>query len=111
MEMFKDNKFTILREDGTQITCDVLFTFDSEETGKSYVVYTDGTRDEGGNIQVFASVYDPTGENLRLQPVETEREWVIIESILRNLQNQIMAKANGETADTYDPYDTIIEEE
>ena len=109
MEMFKDNKFTILREDGTPITCDVLFTFDSEETGKSYVVYTDGTRDEGGNIQVFASVYDPTGENLRLMPVETEREWTVIETILNNLQNQIMAKANGVDADTYDPFDTITE--
>ena len=43
MEMFKDNKFTVLRDDGTSVTCDVLFTFDSEETGKSYVVYTDGT--------------------------------------------------------------------
>ena len=109
MEMFKDNKFTVLREDGTSVTCDVLFTFDSEETGKSYVVYTDNTKDEGGNVQVFASVYDPTGENLRLMPVETEQEWVIIETILNNLQNQIMAKANGVEADTYDPFDTITE--
>ena len=109
MEMFMDNKFPVLRDDGTSVTCDVLFTFDSEETGKSYVVYTDNTRDAGGNIQVFASVYDPTGENLRLMPVETEQEWVIIETILNNLQNQIMAKANGVEADTYDPFDTITE--
>ena len=111
MEMFKDNKFTVLRDDGTEITCDVLFTFDSEETGKSYVVYTDGTKDEGGNVQIFASVYDPTGENLKLMPVETEQEWVIIETILRNLQNQIMAKAMGVEPEDYDPFDTIIEEE
>ena len=44
-------------------------------------------------------------------PVETEQEWVIIETILRNLQNQIMAKAMGVEPEDYDPFDTIIEEE
>ncbi len=38
---------------------ELLFTFVSEETEKSYVVYTDGSEDEEGNMRVYAASYDP----------------------------------------------------
>lgn len=110
MSFFQNNQFTVMKDDGTQMVCDILFTFDNEETGKSYVVYTDNTHDETGNVQVFASVYDPSGENLRLMPIETEQEWKIIETILSTLQEEIQRKA-GQNVPTDDDYDTIIEEE
>ena len=53
------NTFKIINDNGEEIICDVLFTFDSEETKKSYIVYTDNSKDEQGNIQVYASIYDP----------------------------------------------------
>ena len=37
----KENTFKMMTEDGQEITCNVLFTFDSEETKKSYIAYTD----------------------------------------------------------------------
>ena len=37
--MEEKNTFTVLDENGKEITCEVLFTFDSEETKKSYIVY------------------------------------------------------------------------
>ena len=57
-----DNKniLKVINEDGIEIICDVLFTFDNADTGKSYIVYTDNTKDESGNVQVYASIYDPT---------------------------------------------------
>ena len=94
-----DNKFKVINEDGIEITCDILFTFDSEETGKSYIVYTDNTTDEFGNTQVFASIYDKTQVNPRLQPIETDVEWKIVETILNCLQEMIQAKMNGEDYD------------
>lgn len=88
MEENKKGLFTIVNEEGKEIECEVLFTFDSEETKKSYIVYTDNTKDETGSTKVYASVFDPTGKDLSLQPIETEKEWIIIENILSKLQSK-----------------------
>ena len=45
----KASSFTVINKEGKEVKCDVLFTFDSEETGKSYMVYTDNTKDDKGN--------------------------------------------------------------
>lgn len=89
----QQNSFKVINDEGKEIVCDVLFTFDSEETNKSYIVYTDNSTDEEGNVQVFASIYDPKQENPRLDPIETDQEWKIIETILNTLQEEIKKKA------------------
>jgi len=89
------NKFTVLDENGNETVCDVLFTFDSDETGKSYLVYTDNSKDSEGNIQVFASVFDPTKEETKLEPIESEKEWKIIETILSTLQEEVKGKESS----------------
>ena len=95
--MEEKNTFTIINDEGKEVTCEILFTFDSEETNKSYIVYTDNTKDEAGNIQVFASIYDPKQESPKLEPIETEQEWKIIETILNTLQEEIKKKATTNT--------------
>lgn len=88
----KDEKkgiFTIVNDEGKEIECEVLFTFDSDETKKSYIVYTDNSLDEDGNTKVYASVYDPTGQDASLLPVETEKEWLVIENILSTVQEKL----------------------
>ena len=82
-------KFTIKNDQGVELECDVLFTFDNEENNKSYIVYTDNTVDEAGNIKVYANIFDPTGENSELGAVETEKEWKLIEKLLSSLQEKI----------------------
>ena len=90
--MSEKNTIKVTNSDGEQIVCDILFTFDSEETGKSYIVYTDNSTDAEGNVQVFASIYDPKQENPKLDPIETDAEWKIIETILNTLQEEIKKK-------------------
>lgn len=92
----ENNSFKFINEQGVEVTCDILFTFDSEETKKSYVVYTDNSKDAEGNIQVFASVYHPNEQNSKLEPIETEQEWKIIETILETLQEEIKKKSEEE---------------
>ncbi len=87
--------FKILGEDGKEIECEVLFTFESDETKKNYIVYTDNTLDEQGNTKVYASIYNPNEENTNLIPIETEKEWKIIETILEELQQQARESLNG----------------
>ena len=47
--------------------------------------------DEDGNIKVYASIYEPNedgtiNENTTLIPIETDKEWEIIQTILTELQ-------------------------
>lgn len=84
----KENTFSMIDENGVETEFDVLFTFDDESNGKSYIVYTDNSRDEKGNIEVYASIYFPYSSSMRLMPVETEEEWNTIEKILDKLQKQ-----------------------
>ena len=46
------NSFTIIDDKGVERSYDVLFTFDNDETKKSYIVYTDNTTDSTGNVEV-----------------------------------------------------------
>lgn len=86
------NTFTMIDENNNEITYDVLFTFESDETKKNYIVYTDQSKDDAGNIQVFASIYDPEDPNSKLEAIETEKEWKVIETILSTLQDEVKKK-------------------
>ena len=90
-----ENTFKIINDNGEEVMCDVLFTFDSEETKKSYIVYTDNSKDAEGNVQVFASIYDPNKEDQKLEPIQTEQEWKVIETILNTLQEEIKKKIDS----------------
>jgi len=84
----EENKFKIIDKKGKEIEFEVLFTFESDETKKNYMVYTDNTKDKDGNTRVYASVFVPNKEPLELLPVETEREWKVIETILESIQDE-----------------------
>ena len=95
--MMDKNTFTVMDENGKEVTCEVLFTFDSEETKKNYIVYTDNKVDEvTGNIEVYASIYDPNDPKSRLEAIKTEKEWKVIETILETLQEEVKKKKNDE---------------
>ncbi len=93
--MMEDNgKLKITNDRGETLECDVLFTFDSDETNKSYIAYTDNTTDEAGNVKVYANIYDPTGEDLSLKPLTSDKEWKVIENILISVQEKVR-ESNG----------------
>ncbi|HHW69448.1 MAG TPA: DUF1292 domain-containing protein [Tenericutes bacterium] len=81
--------FKVIDNEGKEVECEVLFTFESEETNKNYMVYTDNTIDEEGNTRVYASIYNPEEEEPKLIPIETDKEWKIIETILDELQSEV----------------------
>lgn len=88
----KKNTFTMIDQDGNEVVYDVLFTFESDETNKNYIVYTDQSKDESGNIQVYASIYDPENPSANFEAIKTEKEWKVIETILETLQEEIKKK-------------------
>ena len=89
--------FKVINNEGKEVTCNVLFTFDSDETKKSYIVYTDNSKDANGNVQVYASIFNPNDPNTKLEPIETEKEWKVIETILSTIQEEVKNKKEEET--------------
>lgn len=98
----KENTFKMVNEDGQEITCNVLFTFDSEETKKSYMAYTDNTYEEDGSIKAYAAVYHPEDMSLGFEPIETEKEWKVVETILQTIQEEVRNKMNQPQTDQQD---------
>ena len=92
----KKNSFSLVDENGVETVYDVLFTFESDETGKNYIVYTDNSKDDAGNLEVYASTYDPENPHSKLEAIKTEKEWKVIETILDTLQEEVRNKKNKE---------------
>ena len=88
--------FKALNKDGVEVECEVLFTFESDETKKNYMVYTDNTTDENGNVRVYASIYNPDQPESDLIPIESVAEWNIIETILEEIQAEVRESASEE---------------
>ena len=86
--MDKNGKIKITDQNGKSIECDVLFTFDSDETNKSYIVYTDNEVDELGNIKVYANTFDPLSDSGKLGTIDTEEEWATIEQIFDSIKDE-----------------------
>ena len=86
--MNKDGKILIKDKDNITHECDILFTFDSDETKKSYIVYTDNTKDELGNIKVYANTFDPFSNEGDLGEIKTEKEWATIEQIFASINEK-----------------------
>lgn len=75
---------TLVDEEGNESLYEVLFTFDSDDYGKSYVLlYPAGSSDEDEvELQAFSYVEDEEGGKGELQPIETDAEWDMIEEVL-----------------------------
>ena len=83
------NKIKVIDDNGKELEFDVLFTFESDETKKSYIVYTDHEKDKDGKEKVYASIYDSTGKDNNLYPIETEKEWNLIFNVLESIQKKL----------------------
>lgn len=85
-----DGKDTVQmhKKDGTVVDCDVLFTFDSEDTMKSYVGYTDHTFSESGRKNIYVSSYDPFGPTVELQNITDEKELQMISEVLEQIDEE-----------------------
>ena len=80
--------FTVVNNEGKEVQCEILFSFQSDTNGKDYIVYTDHSLDENGNYKVFASVYKPDSDDSTLYPIEIDEEWDQIEALLLKLQGR-----------------------
>lgn len=83
-------KIRIKNENNEIKEFDIVCTFESTETGKKYVTYTDFTKDYKGKINCWSSYYE--GEELK--PVTTENELLIIDKMLKTIGAATKEKYN-----------------
>lgn len=71
---------TIIDEEGNEVLYEIVLTFKSDETKKSYVIYKLPGDD---NDEVFASSYNEENEDGgELKPIESDEEWDMVEEVL-----------------------------
>lgn len=90
-----EGQLTIIDAEGTERLCQILFTLESEEFGKKYVVFypieqLEGEDDE--QVQLMAASFtegeDGNGE---LHEIETDEEWALIEDAVAEFEESMEA--------------------
>ena len=83
----------VYNDEALPMECQVISQFKNEDTGKSYLVYTDNSRNEEGKKNMFVVSYNPdAAEEDQLTPVETYEEWESISGFLEELRKVIDEK-------------------
>ncbi|MGO4887377.1 DUF1292 domain-containing protein [Anaerobacillus sp. MEB173] len=78
-------------ENGDEHLFEVLFTFDNEQNGNSYMVLiaAGDEEGEGEEVDVHAFRYEDKAEDdLNLFPIETDEEWDMVEEMLNTFSEQ-----------------------
>lgn len=87
--MNKDGILTIRNENGEQKNFHILVTFDIEQKNKSYVLYTDYSKNENGDLRVFVSIYNKYDEDDKLEEVVEQDELDVIDDYIEKLQEDL----------------------
>ncbi len=81
-----NQQITLIDEKGNEELYQVLFTFDSEDYGKSYVLLYPASEDDDQEveIQAFSFTPDANGDASSgdLFPIEDDKEWDMVEEVL-----------------------------
>ncbi len=77
-----------IEKDGRQIECDILFKFDSENTNKSYIGYTDHTTASNGRKNIYVSSINLQKDELELENITDENELNMVYNVLQQLDSE-----------------------
>lgn len=83
--------------DGVKTTCTVLFTFDSEDTGASYMLYTPDDPC-GENVRMIAARFDPRNPTA-IYPLADDRDRAIVQSFVEYISSHSLDELTAERAE------------
>lgn len=86
MDFNLDDEKIVIEKDGRDVVCDVLFSFDCEDTKKSYIGYTDNSF-SNGKKNIYVNSFDPTLEKPVLMDVVDPRELEMVDDVLEKIKN------------------------
>ena len=88
MEFDINNEKIQIKRNGEIVNCDVLFTFDSEDTMKNYIGYTDHSFASNGRMNIFVSAYNPLKAKIQLEDITDKRELQMINEVLNKIDSE-----------------------
>lgn len=88
MDEKKKTTLSIIGEDGSIDEVEVVIAFEFKDTKKEYVVYTKNEKDENGNVTVYVSNVDRSGDTPKLYGIDDEDEWNRVKDVLRKLSKK-----------------------
>ena len=80
--------FDILNQVGQRIKCEIVGLFSDEINNRDYIIYTDGTRNNKGKLEVYASRYTKKNNSLVLSDIEEDSEWDLIDEYLLSIKKR-----------------------
>lgn len=96
MEFDEKERIIIPDENGEENLFEVLFKFDIDETGHSYITLIPVEQAQDEEVEVYAFRYEDDGseENgLKLFPIESDEEWDMVEEMLNTLADEDLLDA------------------
>ena len=88
MDFDIDKEKITIEKDGQEVNCDILFTFDCEDTNKSYIGYTDNIIDKNGRKNIYISSFDPFNGPEKLEEITDKEEIKMIKSVLQEIDSK-----------------------
>jgi len=82
-----ENEKVTIDKDGMITECDVLFSFDSEDTGKAYIGYTDHSIAANGRKNIYVSAYNPLDSDGTLEDITNPQELALVNEVLVEIDN------------------------
>ena len=80
--------------DGAPVTCTVLFTFSSDETGGNYMIYTPDDP-AGKEVRLMAGRFDPS-DLTAIYPLKDDKDRAIVQSFLDYVSSHTREELSGQ---------------
>ncbi|WP_068674417.1 DUF1292 domain-containing protein [Oceanobacillus sp. Castelsardo] len=89
MSLDKKERIIVPDENGEEHLFEVLFTFDVDQTGNSYIAVVPVEQADDEEVEVYAFRYEETEkEDITLFPIESDEEWEMVEEMLNTLADE-----------------------
>ncbi|QTM99912.1 MULTISPECIES: DUF1292 domain-containing protein [Sediminibacillus] len=91
MALEEKERIIIPDENGEEHLFEVLFTFDVDQTGNSYIAVVPAEQKDDDEVEVFAFRYEEKSQDeddLSLFQIESEEEWEMVEEMLNTLTDE-----------------------
>lgn len=85
--MDTEKKIVLTDGKGKKTNYHILCSFDSKQTHRNYIIYTDFTKSSDNKMNVHYGYYE-LKNHCQLKPVETKEEINLMDSILSSLEKE-----------------------
>lgn len=96
----KDRQITLVDEDGNEELYEILFTFQSEDYNKSYVLLYPAAVSDDEEIEVQAFSYDADEDgditSNDLHEITSDQEWDMVQGVLNTFLDDDRLSGDGE---------------